>query len=144
MLAGEDLMTFIISFVLKDIIEKIFAVILIAFHQPFHIGDLIEIIEIKGNVFEMSLRSTANKTTDDMDVFILKGAILKNLLKNFTISDLMLKEFLINIKFDENIEQVFPIFEKIVNGTKLVINVPKYNYFLKRIDNDLVHFTILC
>jgi hypothetical protein len=55
----------------------------------------------------------------------------------------MLKEFLINIKFDENIEQVFPIFEKILNGTKLVINVPKYNYFLKRIDNDLVHFTIL-
>ncbi|MFT7352144.1 MAG: small-conductance mechanosensitive channel [Flavobacterium sp.] len=54
MLAGEGLMTFIISFALKDIIEKNFAVILMAFHQPFHIVGLIEIIGIKGNVFEMS------------------------------------------------------------------------------------------
>lgn len=142
-LAGAGLTTFVIGFALKDIGENFLAGILMAFQRPFRIGDLIEIIGIKGNVIEMSLRSTTIKTPDGRDVFIPNGAILKNPLENFTIDDLMREELIITVGFDENIEKVFLVFEKILSETELVLNEPKYNYFIKQIENDLVHFSIL-
>jgi small-conductance mechanosensitive channel len=142
-LAGAGLTTFVIGFALKDIGENFLAGILMAFQRPFRIGDLIEIIGIKGNVIEMSLRSTTIKTPDGRDVFIPNGAILKNPLENFTIDDLMREELVITVGFDENIEKVFLVFDKILSETELVLNEPKYNYFIKQIENDLVHFSIL-
>ena len=142
-LAGAGLTTFVIGFALKDIGENFLAGILMAFQRPFRIGDLIEIIGIKGNVIEMSLRSTTIKTPDGRDVFIPNGAILKNPLENFTIDDLMREELIITVGFDENIEKVFLVFEKVLNETELVLNEPKYNYYIKQIENDLVHFSIL-
>jgi small-conductance mechanosensitive channel len=142
-LAGAGLTTFVIGFALKDIGENFLAGILMAFQRPFRIGDLIEIIGIKGNVIEMSLRSTTIKTPDGRDVFIPNGAILKNPLENFTIDDLMREELIITVGFDENIEKVFLVFDKILSETELVLNEPKYNYFIKQIENDLVHFSIL-
>jgi small-conductance mechanosensitive channel len=142
-LAGAGLTTFVIGFALKDIGENFLAGILMAFQRPFRIGDLIEIIGIKGNVIEMTLRSTTIKTPDGRDVFIPNGAILKNPLENFTIDDLMREELVITVGFDENIEKVFLVFDKILSETELVLNEPKYNYFIKQIENDLVHFSIL-
>jgi small-conductance mechanosensitive channel len=142
-LAGAGLTTFVIGFALKDIGENFLAGILMAFQRPFRIGDLIEIIGIKGNVIEMSLRSTTIKTPDGRDVFIPNGAILKNPLENFTIDDLMREELTITVGFDENVDQVFMILEHILKETELVLNLPMYNYFIDRIEKDLVYFTIL-
>ncbi|MCW3075949.1 MAG: mechanosensitive ion channel family protein, partial [Bacteroidetes bacterium] len=57
-LAGAGITTFIIGFALKDIGENFLAGLILAFSRPYRVGNLIECVNIKGLVRDMTLRQT--------------------------------------------------------------------------------------
>jgi small conductance mechanosensitive channel len=141
-LAGAGITTFVIGFALKDIGENFLAGILMAFQRPFKIGDLIQIVNIKGHVIQMSLRSTIIKTPDGKDVFIPNATILNNALENFTIDHLMRDEFFVNINFDKNAEKAIQIIEEVLNENKFILKIPAHSVNFDRVEKNILFIKI--
>ncbi|MBN3521219.1 mechanosensitive ion channel [Algoriphagus lutimaris] len=99
LLAGAGISAFIIGFALKDIGENFLAGIILAFKRPFRVGDLVDIIGMRGQVLTLNLRDTQIKTADGKDVFIPNGVILKNPLTNFTIDGFLRYDFIIGLDY---------------------------------------------
>ncbi len=124
-LAGTAITTVIVGFALKDIGENFLAGILMAFRRPFKIGDLIEIQKIRGRVIDLSLRETNIQTLDGKDVFIPNSIFLKNPLENYTYHHLLMSDFSITLKMEEDVEKVMADMVSIVNSFNQVKKTPK-------------------
>lgn len=137
-LAGTALTTFIIGFALKDIGENFLAGILMAFRRPFRIGDLIEVEGMRGRVKKMSLRETNIKTLDGKDVFIPNSIILKNPLENFTYNQLLRSDFVLNVSFSSDVEQLMKDVLEIINSFEEVEKEPKSSVYIQDIDGEKI------
>lgn len=137
-LAGTALTTFIIGFALKDIGENFLAGILMAFRRPFRIGDLIEVEGMRGRVKKMSLRETNIKTLDGKDVFIPNSIILKNPLENFTYNQLLRSDFILNVSFSSDVEQLMKDVLEIINSFEEVEKEPKSSVYIQDIDGEKI------
>lgn len=58
LVAGLGLTGFAVGFALKDIISNTLSGILIIFHKPFHVGDVILVTGLQGEVLDIDLRYT--------------------------------------------------------------------------------------
>ncbi|GGP05174.1 hypothetical protein GCM10010992_20320 [Cloacibacterium rupense] len=124
-LAGTAITTVIVGFALKDIGENFLAGILMAFRRPFKIGDLIEVQKIRGRVKDLSLRETNIQTLDGKDVFIPNSIILKNPLENYTYHQLLMSDFTISVKMEQDVEKIMADIVAIVNSFNQVEKMPK-------------------
>lgn len=137
-LAGTAITTFIVGFALKDIGENFLAGILMAFRRPFKIGDLIEVQKIRGKVKELSLRETNIQTLDGKDVFIPNSIILKNPLENYTYHQLLMSDFSITLKMEDEVEKIMADILNIVNSFNEVEKNPKASIsILDFVDNNV-------
>ncbi len=124
-LAGAGITTFIIGFALKDIGENFLAGIIMAFRRPFKIGDLIQVLDVKGRVRSMSLRETTIKSLDGIDVYMPNALIINNPLQNYTSDSLLRTEFNIAVDFENDIEKVLCIVENTISTFNEVVKTPQ-------------------
>ena len=114
MLAGAGISAFIIGFALKDIGENFLAGIILAFKRPFRVGDIVDIIGMRGQVLALNLRDTQIKTGDGKDVFIPNGIILKNPLTNFTIDGFLRYDFIVGLDYGSEYESALDLIKKTI------------------------------
>lgn len=138
-LAGAGLGTFVIGFALKDIGENFLAGILMAFSRPFREGDLIEIDGLVGRVIKMSLRETNIKSLDGRDVFIPNGMILKNPLQNYTIDNYIRQEFLIGLDYNDDVDNIIDLIQKIIEDFEEVEKYPAPLVFIEELAASTVN-----
>ena len=104
MLTGAGIGAFVIGFAFKDIGENLLAGIMLAFHRPFNIGHVVEVVGVTGSVVGLTLRNTQIKTFDGKDVYIPNAQIIKNKLTNFVIDGFLRQDFTINLDQEDAIE----------------------------------------
>ena len=138
-LAGAGLGTFVIGFALKDIGENFLAGILMAFSRPFREGDLIEIDGLVGRVIKMSLRETTLKSLDGRDVYIPNGMILKNPLQNYTIDNYIRQEFLIGLDYNDDVDNIIDLIQKIIEDFEEVEKYPEPLVFIEELAASTVN-----
>ncbi|HEX8514739.1 MAG TPA: mechanosensitive ion channel domain-containing protein [Bacteroidia bacterium] len=97
-LAGAGITTFIIGFALKDIGENFLAGLIIAFSRPFRVGSLIECVDVKGVVRDMTLRQTTVESDKGKIILIPNSMILKNPLSKYKNADDLSQEFTLNVE----------------------------------------------
>jgi len=75
-----------IGFGLQNIVSNLISGLIIAFEQPFVVGDLLEFGSETGRVKEINLRATNVSTAEGADILIPNNTLLSQNLKNWTIS----------------------------------------------------------
>lgn len=78
LVAGLGITSVAIGFAFKDVLQNIFAGLLILWRKPFHVGDQIRSSEYEGTVEEINIRSTYIKTYDGERAVIPNSAIYGN------------------------------------------------------------------
>lgn len=76
-----------IGFGLQNIISNLISGLVIAFEEPFLVGDIVEVGNETGIVKEIGLRATMVSTYDGSDILIPNSNLTSNNLKNWTIAD---------------------------------------------------------
>lgn len=109
LLAGAGITAFVIGFALKDIGENFLAGILLAFKRPFRIGDVIDVVGLRGTVLAMNLRDTQMKTGDGKDIFIPNASLIKNPLTNFTIDGFLRYDFIIGLDYGSDYQKAMEV-----------------------------------
>jgi len=115
LLAGAGVSAIILGFAFKDIGENFLAGIFLAFSRPFSIGDVIQILDIKGTVKALNFRNTHIRTFDGKDVFIPNAILIKNPLSNFTRDGLLRYDSVVGLDYND----------KIAEAVKLIMNTLK-------------------
>jgi small conductance mechanosensitive channel len=99
-LAGAGITTFIVGFALKDIGENFLSGLILAFSRPYKVGNLIECVDIKGVVRDMTLRQTTIESDNGKIVLIPNSSIINRPLSVYkTITDLS-QEFSVSVDIE--------------------------------------------
>lgn len=124
LVAGLGIGGLIIGFALKDIIENMLAGALILIQRPFSLGDLIEASEFKGNVTEVSLRSTALQTPDNIQILIPNTLIFKECVKNFSVYPLRRRTISLDVGYRGGLSETLEGVLATVRGVEGVAEEP--------------------
>ena len=110
-----------------------------AFSRPFREGDLIEIDGLVGRVIKMSLRETTIKSLDGRDIYIPNGMILKNPLQNYTIDNYIRQEFLIGLDYNDDVDNIIELIQKIIEKFDEVEKYPAPLVFIEELAASTVN-----
>jgi small-conductance mechanosensitive channel len=76
-----------IGFGLQNIVLNFIAGIILAFEQPIHIGDVIEVDQFMGRVTEIGVRASKIMTWNGSEVIVPNGLLISNKVVNWTHTD---------------------------------------------------------
>ncbi len=141
--AGASFSAVVIGFAFKDIGENFLAGIILAFNRPFGVGDTVELDGIKGQVIELSMRTSHIKTFDGKDVFIPNASVVKNPVFNYTIDGFLRNEFVVGLDYgsdvDEAIDLIISTLDKI-DG--ILTEHKKPNVFISDLNTSTLDVTV--
>jgi small conductance mechanosensitive channel len=75
LIAGLGITSIVLGFALKDILQNLFAGVLLLMQKPFRAGDQIRVKDFEGQVEEITLRATHLKTYDGERVLLPNGDV---------------------------------------------------------------------
>lgn len=99
-LAGAGITTFVIGFALKDIGENFLSGLILAFSRPYRVGNLIECVDIKGVVMDMTLRQTTIESENGKIVLIPNSSIVTNPLSVYKTNNDLSQSFSVSVDID--------------------------------------------
>lgn len=115
-----------LGFALQYLFQDIISGILIILDQSLHVGDVIEIEDKVGKVFEIRLRTTRAITRDDKVVVIPNHIFLTNSIFNYTQNHKTTREKVsVGVSYSSDIHLVTQLLESIAEEQKGVLKSPK-------------------
>jgi len=83
LIASLGISSIVIAFALQNILEDLFASLIISLDQPFAIGDFIDLGNHKGTVEKVGLKSTTLKASTSERIIIGNSDLLKSRIRNY-------------------------------------------------------------
>lgn len=115
-----------LGFALQYLFQDIISGILIILDQSLHVGDIIEVDQKVGKVFEIRLRTTRAITRDDKVVVIPNHIFLTNSIFNYTQNHKTTREKVtIGVSYDSDINLVTDLLLSVAEAQKGVLKSPK-------------------
>ncbi len=125
-LASAGIAGIAIGFALKDILENVFAGILIFLDPPFRVGDIIQLDGLLGEIIEIGLRNTKIKTFDNNIISVPNSEILKAKLMNFNMpNDIVRVSLKIGVSYDTDPDLVKETVLEILKNNDKVLKDPE-------------------
>ena len=118
-LAGAGITTFIVGFALKDIGENFLAGLILAFSRPYHVGNLIECVDVKGIVRDMTLRQTTIEADNGKIVLIPNASIINQPLSIYKKKEDLSQTFTVSVDI-ENAKNIIKLVTDTVNSFPFV------------------------
>lgn len=115
-----------LGFALQYLFQDIISGILIILDQSLHVGDIIEVEDKVGRVFEIRLRTTRALTRDDKVLVIPNHKFLTDSIYNYTQNHKTTRESVkIGVAYNSDVKLVTRILEEVADEQKGVLKNPK-------------------
>ncbi len=106
----------------KDILGGIF----IMLDKSIQVGDVVNVQDKVGKVFEIKLRTTRAITRDDKIIIIPNHKFISDIMYNYTQNHKMTREMVsVGVAYGSNVELVTEILEQVATEQKGVLKIPK-------------------
>lgn len=115
-----------LGFAMQYLFQDIISGILIILDQSLHVGDIIEVDNKVGRVFEIRLRTTRALTRDDKVIVVPNHMFLTNSIYNYTQNHNTTREFVtVNVAYGSDVEKVTGLLEEAAAAQQKVLKNPK-------------------
>lgn len=115
-----------LGFALQYLFQDIISGILIILDQSLHVGDIIEVDDKVGRVFEMRLRTTRALTRDDKVIVIPNHKFLTESIYNYTQNHKTTRESIkIGVAYGSDVQLVTSLLKEVANEQMGVLKSPK-------------------
>ncbi len=115
-----------LGFALQYLFQDIISGILIILDQSLHVGDIIEVEDKVGRVFEIRLRTTRALTRDDKVIVIPNHKFLTDSIYNYTQNHKMTREAVkVGVAYGSDVNLVTKILETVAAEQSSVLKIPK-------------------
>ncbi len=142
MLAGAGLVGLAIGFAFQDLIINFISGVMIAFKQPFNLGDLIESNGYFGIVQKMTFRSTMIENSEGKWVIIPNRAMLENPIINYSYTGKRRIEINLEVGYEEDLEKVKKITLDTIKKVKALNKNKPIDLIFNEFGDSGIGFTI--
>lgn len=129
-----------IGFGAQNIINNFISGWILMWERPIHIGDFLEIGDIRGTVEAVNTRSTRIRRNDGVHILIPNSYLLENTVINWTLVDkLMRTSVRVGVAYGSNIDTVKALMEQAAAENPEILDDPAVGVFFEDFgDNALV------
>ena len=106
LLAGAGVVGIALGFAFQEVASNFISGVLIAFREPYRVGDIIEVDKYHGQVTDINLRATTVRTFDGLHVIIPNKDLFTKSFINFTITEDRRMELKVGVSYGENLRKV--------------------------------------
>ena len=134
-----------IGFGLQNVVLNFIAGLILAFEQPIHIGDVIEVDQYMGRVTEIGVRASKILTWDGSEVIVPNGLLISNNVVNWTLTD-QKRRLVIPIRtaFDADPKKVIEILKSAAANHPNTFNHPAPMTLFNGYGDSSLDFTLYC
>ena len=111
---------------LQELFQDIIGGIFIILDKSLRVGDVVEVDNRVGKVFEIKLRTTRAITRDDKIIIIPNHKFISDIVYNYTQNHKVTRESVfVGVSYGSNVEWVTKILEDVVSDQRAVLKSPK-------------------
>ncbi len=115
-----------LGFALQHLFQDIISGVLIILDQSLHVGDIIEVDNKVGRVFEIRLRTTRALTRDDKVIVVPNHMFLTNSIYNYTQNHNTTREFVkVGVAYGSDVEKVTQLLVEAADTQQKILKKPK-------------------
>ncbi len=132
-----------LGFALQYLFQDIISGILIILDQSLHVGDIIEVENKVGRVFEIRLRTTRALTRDDKVIVIPNHKFLTDSIYNYTQNHKTTREMIkVGVAYGSDVELVTNLLLQSVVEQRNILNSPKPFVLFEDFGDSALMFTV--
>jgi small-conductance mechanosensitive channel len=132
-----------IGFGLQNVTNNFISGIIILFERPIKVGDRIEVGDINGDVYSISMRSTTVITNDNISVIVPNSEFINSQVINWSHNDRKVRfRYPVGVSYKEDPEKVRAIVLAVVKENKGVLDDPETNFWFDGYGDNSINFVL--
>jgi small-conductance mechanosensitive channel len=142
LLAGVGIIGLALGFAFQDIAANFISGILIAFRQPFKVGDIIENEGHLGTVTDINLRITTINTFQGLEVLIPNKQLFQNVVTNYTRTQDRRVDLDVGVSYGDDLRKVKKITLEAVSSIDSIDKNREVTLFFKEFGDSSINFSV--
>ena len=142
LLTGVGIVGLALGFAFQDIAANFISGIMIAFRQPFKVGDIIESQGYLGKVKEINLRTTTINTFQGLDVLIPNKNLFQDIVINYTGTKDRRVDLAVGVSYGDDLEKVKKITIDTVSQLDSIDSSRDVTLFYNEFGGSSINFSV--
>jgi small-conductance mechanosensitive channel len=114
-----------IGFGLQDVVNNFVCGLILLFERPVHVGDIVEVGGLQGEVRRIGIRASTVRTYQGADIIVPNSQFITANVTNWTLSDQLRRiELPVGVNYGAVPQQVINLLEKTAQAHQAVLKVP--------------------
>lgn len=132
-----------IGFGLQNVTNNFISGIIILFERPIKVGDRIEVGDINGDVYSISMRSTTVITNDNISVIVPNSEFINSQVINWSHNDRRVRfKFPLGVSYNEDPEKVRKLVLEVAKEHPGVLNEPAADLWFEGYGDSSLDFNL--
>jgi potassium-dependent mechanosensitive channel len=114
-----------IGFGLQSVVNNFVCGLILLFERPIHLGDMIEIGDLLGEVRRIGIRASIVRTRQGADIVVPNAQLITDKVTNWTLNDKLRRlQLPVGVNYDASPKKVIEILEAVARNTPRVLQNP--------------------
>lgn len=142
LLAGVGILGLALGFAFQDIAANFISGVLIAFRQPFKVGDIIENEGYLGTVTNINLRTTTLNTFQGLEILIPNKNLFQNVVTNYTRTKDRRVDLSVGVSYGDDLKKVKQITIDAVSQLDSIDQSREVTLFYNAFGDSSINFSV--
>jgi small conductance mechanosensitive channel len=131
-----------LGFAFQDIAANFVSGIILAFHRPFRVGDIIETNGIEGIVARTDLRVTIIHTYQGQEISVPNKDVLQSALTNFSIKGERRIDLMVGISYGDDLDKVEDLMRDVIGSMEGIIRAEDVIFSYEAFGDSSINFMV--
>jgi potassium-dependent mechanosensitive channel len=115
-----------IGFGLQSVVNNFVSGLILLFERPIHVGDMVEIDDLVGEVRRIGIRASTVRTLNGADIIVPNADLISKQVTNWTLGDKLRRiDLPVGVNYGATPEEVIQILEKVAEDHPDILKNPK-------------------
>jgi potassium-dependent mechanosensitive channel len=132
-----------IGFGLQSVVNNFVCGLILLFERPIHVGDMIEVGDLLGEVRRIGIRASVVRTRRGADIIVPNAQLVTDKVTNWTLSDKLRRiELPVSVNYGASPKKVIAVLETVARETPRVLQVPAPRALLMSYGDSSINFEL--
>lgn len=135
-LVAGGVLGIVVGFAGQTVISNFLSGVFLYFDRPFSIGDPVQIGDVGGVVYDVSVFSTKVRTWDGVVVRIPNEEVFKSVIRGFTRAPVRRVEYSVSIAYKDDIGRAVDAIKRVLEESELILADPGPTIFVEELGDS--------
>jgi small-conductance mechanosensitive channel len=132
-----------IGFGLQSVINNFVCGLILLFERPIHVGDMIEIGDLLGEVRRIGIRASTVRTRQGADIIVPNAQLVTDKVTNWTLSDKLRRiQLPVGVNYGASPKKVIEMLEAVARATPRVLQNPEPRAIFMSYGDSSINFEL--